>query len=281
MRFEPIRAHFRVTVPLLTLGLLTLAKPARANVQACVDAHSEGQVRRDASDFMRAAELFQGCVDTSCPEPIRVECASFASKLAEQMPTVVLGAVDASGADVPNVSVEVDGKLFVETLTGRATPINPGSHELVFRTPDGTTATMTVLVLEGAKNRKIVARLAPATPTPVARAPSTVLTTASPRAERADKTLAYVLAGGGLVALGAFTYFAVSGSAREGELRDTCAPSCSKSDARAVGTKYLIADISLVLAAGLLGTGTYLYFTAPQAQKTGKRGLALGVTGRF
>lgn len=249
-----------------------------ASVKECVDAHGNGQIRRDDSDFVGAAELFQRCVDPSCPKPIRKECAEFLAELEHNTPTVVLGARDATGSDLPDVAVNLDGKPLLERLTGLATPVNPGQHVFTFRRASGEETKVTILVLEGAKGREVVATFAPAheaksTAPPTEKAPGS--------AGSGRKTIAYVLAGGALVALGSFAYFAASGSSKERELRDTCAPSCSQADADAVGTKYLIADVSLVLAAGLLGGSAYFYFTAPSEPKTGERGLVVGMRGRF
>jgi hypothetical protein len=190
-----------------------------------------------------------------CPEPIRVECAALLSKLDQSMPSVVLTAQDERGNDVPDVRVEVDGKPYLDALSGRATAVNPGSHRFAFVRPDGTRASLTALILEGVKARELIGRFGPGADTP---APAQAPTAVSGR-----KTLAYVLGGAGVLALGAFGYFALSGKSELDDLRASCAPSCSASQASSVSAKYLLADISLVAAAGLLGSGAYLYFTAP------------------
>ncbi|HEY3499843.1 MAG TPA: hypothetical protein VGK73_34365 [Polyangiaceae bacterium] len=262
----------------ILLAVWVTPSAARADVTACVDAHGNGQIRRDDGDYVGAVALFQGCVDPSCPRPIRQECTGFLQELEPKTSTVVLGARDESGADLPDVSVDVDGKPLLERLTGLATPVNPGQRVFTFRRASGAETKVTVLVLEGAKGREIVGTFAaPREAKPVPMAPDAPPASAG----QGRKTIAYVLAGGALVALGSFAYFAASGSAKEKELRDTCAPSCSESDANAVGTQYLIADVSLVLAAGLLGGSAYFYFTAPTEPKTGERGLVLGMRGRF
>jgi hypothetical protein len=258
---------------LVFVAVLSIPSLSRADVQACVDAHSEAQLERDESDFVAARALFGRCVDAACPEPIRVECAALLAKLDETMPTVVLGAVDERGADVPGVKVEVDGKPYLDGLTGRATPINPGSHTFVFTRPDGTTTKTTALVLEGVKGREISGRFT--------AADSSVPPVQPPRDPAAgQKTLAYVLGGAGVVAVGAFSYFALSGMSELDELRDGCAPRCTHAQAKSVKSKYMLADLSLGAAAALLGSGAYLYFSVPPSARA-EQALGAGFRGKF
>jgi hypothetical protein len=260
------------------VAMLTSAGAARADVQACVNAHGDGQLRRDESNFTAAHELFQSCTKPDCPEPIRVECAEFLARLEELTPTVLVSAVDSRGADVTDATVELDGVRFLEGLTGRASPVNPGKHTFVFRRPDGSETETQVLVVEGSKGRPVVGRFPgpkaaarPAEPPPSADA--------APGSSR--RTLAYVLGGAGVAALATFGYFALSGSSRESELEKSCKPHCTEAEARSVKTKYLVADVSLLVGAGLLGAGTYLYVSAPDDPKQGMSGFAVGYAGRF
>jgi hypothetical protein len=255
------------------LATLALATPARADVQACVEAHSEAQLKRDESDFLTARELFGRCIENECPEPIRMECAALLSKLEESMPSVVLTAKDDRGNDVLNVKVELDGKPYLDALSGRATAVNPGSRRFVFLRPDGTRTTVTALILEGVKGRELVGRFSPTAHAPAAA--QQPVTTGSGR-----ETVAYVLGGAGMLALGAFGYFALSGKSELDHLRATCAPNCSDSKASAVSANYLLADISLIAAAGLLGGGAYLYFTAPSGPDA-EQALGARFRGRF
>jgi hypothetical protein len=267
-----LRSSLLPVLPAL-FGVLTTAGGAAADVQACVDAHGDGQLRRDESNFTAARELFQGCVKPECPEPIRVECAEFLARVEELVPTVLVTAVDARGADVTDATVELDGQRFLESLTGRTTPVNPGKRTFVFRRPDGSTAETSVLIVEGAKGRAVVGRF-PAPPAPPVEKEE-------PAAGAKDHTLAYVLGGAGVAALASFAYLALSGRAEQRDLERTCKPHCSEQAARSVTTKFLAADVSLLVGAGLLGAGTYLYVTAPENPKQGWNGVSLGYTGRF
>lgn len=252
--------------------VIGVPREAHANVQDCVDAHSNGQLRRDESDFLAAHALFASCMDETCPEPIRVECTAFLDKLDALTPTVLLEARDARGADVLDVVVRVDDQPYLNSLTGRATPINPGSHKFQFVKSDGTMSETRVLILEGVKRREIIAHFGETAITPARQpvadvAPHDVGTKSETK--NAGRTLAYVLAGGGVAALASFGYFALSGRSRQRDLERSCSPNCTDSQVRAVSDRYLVADLSLLAATGLFGVSAYVYFTVPTESKTG------------
>lgn len=257
-------------------GCSLAARHSNADVQACVDAHREGQVQRDRSDFVAAYDSFSSCMGEECPGPIRAECADFRQKLDAAMPTVILVARDASGNDVPETVVEVDGRPLSTGLTGRAVPLNPGPRRFTFTGPSGERAEVTVVVSEGVKGREVVGRFASAEAPardegakPVRNADADGAAPAAP-----DRTLAYVLAGGGAAALGAFAYFGLSGRSRFDELKSSCAPRCSEAAADGVTSRYVLADVSLLVAAGLLGGATYFYLVPPGREEPAVVGFA-------
>jgi hypothetical protein len=276
MRMRP-RASAACAVVVLFECFL-VARPSSADVQACVDAHRDGQVQRDRSEFMAAYDRFSSCMNEDCPGPIRAECAEFRQKLDSAMPTVIFVARDASGNDLPDTVVEVDGRPLLRGLTGRAVPVDPGPRRFAFTGPSGERAEVTVVVSEGVKGREVIARFAKrAEPE---RAPDAKpARPESPEAEPAgpSRTVAYVLAGGGVAALGAFVYFGMSGRARFDDLKTSCAPHCSEAAADGVTARYVMADVSLVAAAALLGGAAYFYFVPPG----GSEPPAVGVAGRF
>jgi hypothetical protein len=280
MRTSLSRPFLQIALSALSfLTVVARVSTARAGVEACVNAHGDGQLRRDESNFTAARELFQSCAKPDCPEPIRVECGEFLVRLEELTPTVLVTAVDARGTDVTDATVELDGRPFLEGLTGRASAVNPGKHTFVFRRPDGTTTETSVLVVEGAKGRSVVGRF-PAPAAPKAR-PAPPPLENDEASGAGNRTLAYVLGGAGVVALASFGYFALSGRSRESELEKACKPHCTPKEARSVQTKYLLADASLLAGVGLLGAGAYLYLSAPDEPKQGLRGFAVGYAGRF
>jgi hypothetical protein len=70
--------------------------------------------------------------------------------------------------------------------------------------------------------------------------------------------LAYVFGGTALVALGAFSVFALKGIRDRAALIDDCKPSCASSDIDRVHNTFLVADVAL--AVGLVSGGLATYF---------------------
>jgi hypothetical protein len=87
-----------------------------------------------------------------------------------------------------------------------------------------------------------------------------------------------MLGGVGIAALGSFTYFALSGKAEERKLR-RCAPDCEPDDVTPMRTRYLVADVSLGVAALSLGAAGYLLlFTGSDADgETRAAGVEVGM----
>jgi hypothetical protein len=74
---------------------------------------------------------------------------------------------------------------------------------------------------------------------------------------------AFVVGGIGVVALGSFAYFGLTGKKDVSDMRDSCGitHSCAQSDVDAAKTKLLVADISLAVGVVALGVATYLFIT--------------------
>src|SRR5262249_11708976 len=86
---------------------------------------------------------------------------------------------------------------------------------------------------------------------------------APPPAEKSTSPIsAYVLGGVGVLSLGSFAYFGISGSSDASNLRNTCAPNCADSAVSDVRRKLLIADVSLGVGVVSLAVAGYLLLTA-------------------
>lgn len=246
----------------LALAASLQAKSAHADVKECIDHHSNGQLLRDESRFVAARARFVSCAEATCPDAIRAECAAFLSELDRAIPSVVLAARDEQGRDVPGVRVELDGRAVEGALNGRAIPIDPGRHRFRFVTPDGRVQEVESVAQESIKGRPIEARFAaPPAPVPVPSPPPAPPSEAP--VPNATPIVAYVLGGAGLAALAGAGYFAWSGRRERQELSETCSPRCADEQVDPVRSKYLVADVLLVLGVASIGTGAYFYFSAP------------------
>jgi hypothetical protein len=272
------RLRSRGLAPYALLSTLVASSPARAqgaDIAACVEAHSHGQAERNAGRLQNAKKDFVSCASSGCPREIQGECITFLAEVEQYQASVVFAAVDADGHDASDVKVQVDSQLVLEKLNGLGTPLDPGSHDVVYTWPDGFEQKQTVVVAQGEKNRRLELRrdpkpVAAATPGPV-----------TPGPRQRPPTLAYVLGGVGVLALGSFAGFAISGKSAESAM-DGCKPSCTQAQVDKMRLRYLIADISLGVGVVALGAGGYLYFSA--AREPGGsawRGGSVGLRGAF
>jgi hypothetical protein len=245
----------RATMLLLAVASPLISGAAHADVAACVTAHSNGQAERNAGRLQAAKADFISCSTAECPGQIQSECASFLAEVEGFMASVVFAAIDSDGVDATNVKVTVDQQPVLDKLTGLATTLDPGSHQITYTWPDGFEQKQTVVVAQGEKNRRVELRREPkkvaAAPAPVAPAPGVKQTPVA----------AYVLMGVGVAALGSFAAFAITGKSAESAM-DGCKPACSQAQADKMRLRYLLADISLGVSVVSLGAGGYLYFSA-------------------
>jgi hypothetical protein len=71
------------------------------------------------------------------------------------VPSFVLSARDAAGADLVDVKVTMDGTPIATTLDGRAVDVDPGLHTLVFEKADGTRVQTTAMAAERGKGKVV------------------------------------------------------------------------------------------------------------------------------
>jgi hypothetical protein len=117
-----------------------------------------------------------------------------------------------------------------------------------FTLPTGDTRSLQVVLREWDKGRRIVAEL-PAPPP-----------TTSSKPTYSPSPAVYVLGGLGVAGLVSFAYFGLSGRAIQNDL-EQCAPHCLKADVDRMRSRYLVADVSLLVAVASLGVGTYLFLS--------------------
>lgn len=239
------------------------AKPTRA----CIDAHAEGQVERDAGRLIRASERFRACASEACPTVIRKECAELGATLEAQIPSVVVQAEDEQGRPIAGARATIDDAQPLLSLDGAPLSLDPGVHQVDVSLADGRRQTLNFSLSFGEKARSAVARFEAPKP---------------PKAEPRDNTLAYIIGGAGIVGLGAWGAFAWDGRRRQGDL-ETCAPRCpDRSEVDAMRRSYLIADMLLGLSAAALGTSAYLLITnTGEEEGVRERAIVVGARGRF
>ncbi len=250
---------------LFVLSLAPSASAAKPTAKECIAAHEEGQDLRGRKKPHAAREKFVACARAECPVVLRKECADQLALVEKDAPTVALEARDDEGKDTTAVTVSLDGAPIADKLTGIAVDVEPGEHAFRFDRADGKSIEQKVLVVEGEKNRKVVAdfsTLVPKEPTHV----STERDLARPPpSEKKISPLVFVAGGVALVAGASFAYFALHGKGTEHDLQKSCEPHCTDSDVKPIKTDYLVADISLGVGLVALAAVVVLVVTAPSA----------------
>ena len=214
----------------------------------CIAAYEDAQRRRNRGDLIEAREALKVCSRDVCPAIARTDCTGWLAELRVDVPTIVVGARFEGGRDVIDVKVFLDGKPLADRIEGRAVEVNPGVHTLRFELQGREPVEERVSILVGERNRKVIVTI----PDPTPPAPA-------PKPSSGIPTMTYVLGGVGALGLAGFGFLGLTGLSREGDL-DDCKPSCASGDVDAVRTRYLAADISLVVGLAALGGATYFYF---------------------
>jgi hypothetical protein len=261
----------RVAAASVGLSMVVLASAsARATDEAgkCAQASNQAQDLRSANKLRAAREQLVQCVRDVCPAMVRSDCAQSIGEVDQAMPTVVVSATDASGRDLVDVKVSMDGEVLTTSLGGTAINVDPGPHAMRYEA-SGTSPVEEQLVFRvGEKNRALKVRFGGgAAAAPVATGAPPVPTEPERPARGGVPTASIILGAVGIVALGSFTYFGLKGKSDADSLRSTCAPNCAQSDVDSVSTKLHVADASLAVGVVALGVAAYLWLTSDSGPK--------------
>jgi hypothetical protein len=298
----------RVLLAVLALAITPalMASPAMAAAPTkdeCIDANEAAQTLGESGKLMAERQKLVVCVSSSCPGPVRQDCAQRLTEVDAKMPTLILEARDDSDHDMVAVHVTMDGRPLFDRLDGKAYPIDPGEHHFVYEAPGFTRVDRVIVVREAEKNRHdrvvLTAVPAPAPPAPAAApapapapAPAaesssalseeplsfTQQTSAPPGAVsgtpsdgRTQRVIGLALGGAGVVGgLVGAAFGLASKSTYDKALTSECngTPSqCSHDgvqDGQTARSQATIATVGFIGGLALLGGGAFLYFTAPK-----------------
>jgi hypothetical protein len=261
-----MRRRGRVAGALVVSTMILSSASVASGKDECLTSPVEGQKLRKAGKLLSARERFVGCAQKQCPEEVIADCTRWLAEVDGAIPSIVIAAKDANGVDLADASVSIDGAPFAP-ISDHALRLDPGAHEMTVRTATNETLTRQARLREGERERQILftfggaAGAAPApSPSPGSDSPATLM--------KKVPTVALVAGGVGAAAFVSFAVFGALGvSARDS---NNCDVGCSASDKSDVDTKFLIADVSLVVAVVGLGFATWVTLTRPSwAVKSG------------
>jgi hypothetical protein len=222
------------------VGAFVLA-PSLAHAQAkdpCITAYEQAQTLRKDGKFIDAREQAQLCARDACPAILVKDCTRWIGDLDASTGSVVCEAKTASGKELTDVRVTIDGNVVTSRLDGRPIPVDPGKHAIHFERR-GMTFDETVLVREGEKNRRITATFSEA-----------------PAESKGLPAGFWIFGGVSIVALGTATIFALDGMAKKDDL-EACKPRCAPSDVDAMSASFTVADVAL--GAGVVAVAATVY----------------------
>jgi hypothetical protein len=230
----------------------------------CAAAAEQAQQLRDEGKYRQAREQMLVCARDVCPGPIRSDCGNWLTELDRDAPTVVFGARDSRGADVLDVKVSMDGSPIVDKLDGKPVLVDAGEHTFTFETNNGVVKEERVLVRAAEKARPIIVTF-DVINTPSGGGVGSIPPEQGGARESREGSLvpSIVLGGVGVLGLGSFAIFGISGKSDVDDLQK-CKPNCAESDVDSARTKLIIADISLGAGVVALAGAAFFYFTRPK-----------------
>lgn len=263
-----------------TLLLWPVDSAAQEHVdkRECIVAHTEAQRRERDGKLIGARVALDLCSRPDCPGPIRSECTQWLAAVSLRIPTVVFEVLDAEGRPADG-SFTDGGVAMTAAAVGVPLEVDPGMHRFRAIPATGPAVEVNVYVHEGVFRQTVTFQL----PKPSAERnvdePTKASGVAPARsrdplrplpgdddAHQATRNASLPLATIGLGALGSFGYFSLAGLAKQRELEGHCAPACHPDDVRAMRTRYTVADVSLGVAAVLLGAA----FIVERQRKTSR-----------
>jgi hypothetical protein len=267
------------------------AEKCQASEGDCSAVYDAALEQEQAGHLREANEIFQSCAVDGCSNPVRQTCQAKLFRLELDTPSVVPLVKDQADAPRVDVTVTMDGAVLASRLDGRAFTVDPGLHEFVFSADGETLGSTQLVIAQGERNRLVWLTLASAAvqpkaaeELPVARAkefPAARVSTPAfaPRIARAPRehssrggSLAPYLLGGTALA-GAAAYLVLSNWARtDNQHLDRCSPNCPQDSVSHIRTLYLVADLSLgVAAAAALSSAAWFLFSGSSASSSDTR----------
>jgi hypothetical protein len=289
MSFSMGRSRASWTTAAVLLLAAFDARAASPTTPECLAA-SDASLKLGNDHKLRAerAQLLV-CADASCPADIRLECARRVDEVNAQVPTLIFAAKDASGADLSAVKVTMDGEVLAERLEGAAFSIDPGEHTFTFETPGQAPVTKTLIIQEAQKDRhESVVFGTPAStgaPLPPGEPPlsSDVTSAQGGYGMSAQRVLALVAGGIGVVGLGIGTAFGVMAISKKSDAESACpgTPCATQtgsnrwSDAASTGN---VSTVGFIVGGVGIAGGLVLWLTAkPSSDRALSAQVGLGV----
>lgn len=249
------------------------AEAPKSAAETCSSAYERTQTEKLAGHYVAASAAALECSQLQCNSAIVQECVRFYSALEQETPTLVFSARKAEGGELTDVRVEMDGKVVAEQITGRPFAADPGPHNFVFIHKKRGLLRLSETARVGDKARVLEVTFADPNAKPDAAKGDAV-----PEKKGGVPVATWVLGGIGIVGLGAFTYFRVSGVSDYNRMNsdppEGCTPNCNPAEVDDVRKKFTYSYVSLgVGAAALVGAGAFFLANRSSSGNTVQAGI--------
>jgi hypothetical protein len=289
------------------------AKADAKDKRACKAAYKSAVSREQAGHLREARDLLSSCMRSACGA-VQKKCDAKAAQLNVDIPTIVPVVTDGAGGNRTDVQLRMDGELLAARLDGSALFVDPGMHDFAFSSPDrGTFATQRIVIVQGQRNRTIVASLPSERHDSTKRTLAASTTRSEPRAAlepsgeqpeaskaASDKSssaghepspvssepearssggpgaLPYVVGGVGLAAVGAGALVTLWGN-KDNDKLGGCSPNCAQASVDHVRTLYTVADVTIGVGIVAVGVATYLLATSGPSKEKPKTAYVVDV----
>lgn len=181
------------------------------------------------------------------------------------------------GADLARALIALDGEVLAVGAIGREQRVDPGPHEITYRS--GAEKLTKTLALERGGERELMLDLLPVDDAPAPAKPAGPEGPEIERPGRPRRIAGIGLAGAGVVSFGVASYLAISASGRYHDALDAhCMGAANLCDdtglaaTRAARGRANVATVFTVASLALAAGGVVLYLTAPKDRIVERRG---------
>lgn len=261
-------------------ALLLFASSNASAANPCLTAADNAQDLRAAGKLREARAELLVCSQRTCNAVVRADCSRWLKEVDDQTPSLVVHAVDARGREITGVKITIDDK---PAEAGSSVTVDPGQHVLRAQARSGDVIEQKALVALGEKGRSVELRFDKPLETDGTRPPEVEKPVERPVEKRPppdkpSRAVPIALAGLGVVALGAFTYFEIVGQDTYRDLENGCAKlpgKCTPEETSPAREQFLGAAISLGVAGVAFAAAAIVYFAQKSPSASALRGNAL------
>jgi hypothetical protein len=229
------------------VAVLTFAPLGHADENAeCGASYQKAQREKMAGHFRAARAELLVCAKPACPKFISSDCTGWLAEIEQQLPTIVLAAIDENGKDLAGAELAVDG----ETVPNDGLPhaFDPGTHAIELRA-GARRVEQSVTLRTGEKARRVELRFAPTAATPE-------------RVRRPVPASAFVFGGFALAFIATSGIFWGIGTSDANAYNARCAAGpCTSAEHDTVLRELVVGDVALGLAVTSAVIATVLVLT--------------------